>query len=221
MSLSEYFTPPPITASFADAGADLPGTLPVVEEGYLLFEVVDKGIGISDDKIKTLFAPFQQAQRFAGGTGLGLFSLARRVEAQRGQYGVRNRTDGTVGCVFWFILPYVSDPTMNADGLLASCLASVDEEDTQTDSYIEKSRTVSDVSDLPLSVSPSSLDILLVDDSVSVLKTTRMMLAKQGHSVDTAVNGADALDSLLKKTYDVVLMDIQVCISCFLHVCPV
>ena len=34
---------------------------------YLLFEIVDTGIGIAPDKIDTLFAPFKQAQRFAGG----------------------------------------------------------------------------------------------------------------------------------------------------------
>ena len=31
------------------------------------------------------------------GTGLGLFSLAKRVEAQQGQYGVRSRSDGAAG----------------------------------------------------------------------------------------------------------------------------
>ena len=33
------------------------------------------------------------------GTGLGLFSLAKRVEAQQGQYGVCSRSDGAAGTV--------------------------------------------------------------------------------------------------------------------------
>ena len=208
MSLSEYFIPPPVAAS----DAETPAPPPMVEEGYLLVEVEDKGIGIAEDKLESLFMPFKQAQRFAGGTGLGLFSLAKRVEAQHGQHGVRNRNDGNVGCVFWFALPYVPDPTMKSDWLLGSCTASEDVDDAETEDYFEKSRSVSEVSDLPRSATPSlpSLDILLVDDSVSVMKTTKMMLTRQGHSVDTAVNGADGLEKLLKRHYDIVLMDIQV-----------
>ncbi len=38
---------------------------------FLLLEVEDNGIGISDEMIGSLFAPFKQAQRRAGGTGLG------------------------------------------------------------------------------------------------------------------------------------------------------
>ena len=194
-----------------------------IASSYLLFEVVDTGIGISDDKIKTLFAPFQQAQRFAGGTGLGLFSLARRVEAQNGACGVRKRDDGVTGSVFWFMLPYVPDPTMEQDcmpscgstvlGTLTPARTSITSELSEEGvpekgPPIVRSPSVLYVAGLP----QAPLNILLVDDSISVMKTTHMMLTKQGHTVDTAVNGADALDSLLKKTYDIVLMDIQVCI---------
>ena len=37
-------------------------------EAYLLFEIKDMGIGIAQDVMDALFAPFKQAQRFAGGT---------------------------------------------------------------------------------------------------------------------------------------------------------
>ena len=191
---------------------------------YLLIEVTDTGIGISDDKIKTLFAPFQQAQRFAGGTGLGLFSLARRVEAQNGACAVHKREDGTTGSVFWFMLPYVPDPTMEQEcmmnggsptflGTLSPVRTSVMSELSEVggpDNGRESARSPSTRHLAGLPQAP--LNILLVDDSISVMKTTRMMLTKQGHTVDTAVNGADALDSLMKKSYDIVLMDIQVCI---------
>ena len=43
------------------------------------------------------------------GTGLGLFSLAKRVEALGGHYGVRNRPDGVQGSIFWFAIPYKPD----------------------------------------------------------------------------------------------------------------
>jgi signal transduction histidine kinase len=40
--------------------------------------VEDAGIGIAKEKRNELFQPFKQAQRHAGGTGLGLFSLSKR-----------------------------------------------------------------------------------------------------------------------------------------------
>lgn len=36
---------------------------------YIRFEVIDEGIGISDDMMGKLFSPFRQAQRLTGGTG--------------------------------------------------------------------------------------------------------------------------------------------------------
>lgn len=41
--------------------------------------------------------------------GLGLYSLAKRIDALRGQYGVMQRTDGIRGTVFWFAFPYRPD----------------------------------------------------------------------------------------------------------------
>ena len=75
----------------------------------ILVEVEDNGVGISKDMQSKLFAPFQQAQKNAGGTGLGLYSLAKRVEALGGKYGVRDRTDGQQGSLFWFTFPYRPD----------------------------------------------------------------------------------------------------------------
>lgn len=48
---------------------------------------------------------FDQAQRQEGRTGLGLYSLARRVEALQGEYGVQRRLDGLQGSLFWFTIP--------------------------------------------------------------------------------------------------------------------
>eukprot|EP01040_Poterioochromonas_malhamensis_P005977 gene5977-biopygen1029 len=48
----------------------------------------DTGIGMSAEAMGQLFSPFKQAQRLAGGTGLGLYSLAKRVEALNGSYGM-------------------------------------------------------------------------------------------------------------------------------------
>jgi len=55
----------------------------------------------------------------------------------------------------------------------------------------------------------SCLFFLVVDDSITILKTTSLVLTKADHRVDTAINGKLALELMSCKIYDVVLMDIQ------------
>ena len=71
--------------------------------------VEDHGVGVSEELRETLFQPFRQAQRHTGGTGLGLYSLFKRMEALGGDCGVRARSDGSAGSVFWFSFPYRPD----------------------------------------------------------------------------------------------------------------
>ena len=71
--------------------------------------IIDTGIGISESARASLFQPFQQAQKRAGGTGLGLYSLLKRVEALGGRCGVASRDDGQRGSAFWFEFPYRPD----------------------------------------------------------------------------------------------------------------
>lgn len=79
------------------------------DKAMVMVEVEDTGIGLSEDGMRNLFAPFKQAQRLAGGTGLGLFSLSNRMESLQGHCGVRGRRDGQQGCLFWFAFPYKPD----------------------------------------------------------------------------------------------------------------
>ena len=55
----------------------------------------------------------------------------------------------------------------------------------------------------------SCLFFLVVDDSMTILKSTSTVLTKAGHRVDSAINGKLALELMSCKIYDVVLMDIQ------------
>ena len=58
----------------------------------------------------------------AGGTGLGLYSLSRRIEALGGQYGVHGRKDGKQGSAFWLSFPYRPDHMMSTKDPEASPL---------------------------------------------------------------------------------------------------
>jgi PAS domain S-box-containing protein len=51
--------------------------------------------------------------------------------------------------------------------------------------------------------------ILLAEDNVTNQRVARAVLEKMGHHVDVVVNGLDALRALAARSYDIVLMDIQ------------
>jgi CheY-like chemotaxis protein/signal transduction histidine kinase len=61
----------------------------------------------------------------------------------------------------------------------------------------------------PKIVIKKSLSVLVVDDSMSIMKIMKMSLERGGHGVQSAVNGKIALDFLLENHYDVVLLDLQ------------
>ena len=79
--------------------------------------IEDHGVGIPGSQRTVLFQPFRQAQRMTGGTGLGLFSMLKRVEALGGDCGVSERRDGRSGSSFWFSFPYRPDDTVTSSAL--------------------------------------------------------------------------------------------------------
>jgi hypothetical protein len=72
----------------------------------LLVEVADMGVGIPEEKRGLLFKPFSPMQRRSGGTGLGLYSLALRVQELGGLFGVRSRGGPSEGSIFFFAIPF-------------------------------------------------------------------------------------------------------------------
>jgi CheY-like chemotaxis protein len=149
--------------------------------------VEDTGIGISRENKLLLFKQFSKVQSNAvGSTGLGLYSLLMRTEAIGGTCGVQDRNDNKSGSAFWFTFPYRPDVIMH-------------EKDDEVP--VKQIATVTS----------RALNLLLVDDSASVVKILTNRLVAAGHRVVTASNGSDGLDMMLRMRdeLDLVIMDVQ------------
>eukprot|EP01031_Cornospumella_fuschlensis_P045882 gene45882-56154_t len=183
----------------------------------LLVEIEDTGIGMTDEAMANLFNAFKRAQKFAGGTGLGLFSLAKRIEALGGVYGVKKRPDGVQGSLFWFTIPYrpdeqfaamsaahhTSSPPTSAGASGLPVRTNFQNEAKRDDSSASVFAGGSAASSNKSGMEPG-LKILIVDDSASIQKMMSMMLRRHGHEVDQAENGAAAV-ALLSKHYAAVV----------------
>ncbi len=162
-----------INVSLVKRGGDYP---------EIAFDVRDTGIGISQNKISTVFNSFTQASsdttRRFGGTGLGLTICKRLVELQHGTIEVASRRG--IGSTFTFVLPY----------------GVAEQQNFQPTPALEAYQL-------------NDVRLLLVDDDASNRMVATSFLNKMGVRVTAAENGAIAVDKVQEQDYDVVLMDLQ------------
>ncbi len=173
-------------------------TLRVVrmEEGsdsvLVRFDVIDTGIGITPEVMRTLFAPFQQADsstsRQFGGTGLGLVITRRLAGLMQGEAGAES-TPGR-GSTFWFSarLKKSTNPNSTRPALSDS--------------------TASEV----LREKFAGTRVLLAEDEPINQMVAEELLAEVGFSVDFAADGLEVIrrfEQAPAGTYALILMDIQ------------
>ncbi|MEO1220532.1 MAG: ATP-binding protein [Pseudomonadota bacterium] len=160
------------------------------DEEELYIEVKDTGIGISEKRLQTIFAPFTQGEsdtaRHYGGTGLGLSISRQLAELLGGTIDVQSVAGE--GSTFRLTLPAnYTEPALP---------------DPIDDEPFEPSMLT------------QSASILLVEDHDVNRLLVSEMLERCGQSVATAHDGNEAIamviDSIMRdKPYDLVLMDIQ------------
>lgn len=155
---------------------------------YIIFDIEDTGMGISDASLRSLFRPFTQAEasttRRFGGTGLGLSIAKSLVELMDGDIQLTSK-EGT-GTKFTMRVPYTR-------GERSALHAQPGARET--------------ANDIAATVRP--LSILVVEDNPMNQKVAVRTLQKLGHTAIGADNGLEGLQLLQANPdrFDLVLMD--------------
>jgi len=152
----------------------------------LRLTVSDSGIGMSEEVLKRIFAPFEQADssstRRYGGTGLGLSICRRLVELMGGRIWASS-TPGSGSSFFVelpFLVPYLPLVAVPQQKLLS----------------------------LPLP-DMHPVAILLAEDNLINARSMSAILTRFGHRVVTVEHGQLAFEAWQGTSFDCILMDVQ------------
>lgn len=154
----------------------------VREDGDVLFSVLDSGIGIPEDKMGTIFETFRQVhdQQAIKAGGTGLgLAICKRLVELMGG-DLKVTSEVGAGTNFFFNIPMVeAEATKDTSKLVIP-------------------------EDIDL-----NLNILLVEDNMANQEIAKAFLSRWGVGLEVANNGLEAVEMIVSKTYDIVLMDLH------------
>lgn len=157
-------------------------TLKNQDSCHIRFEIIDTGIGMTDEQLSRIFNEFEQAEvsttRDFGGTGLGLSITKMLVNLFGGSIDVKsNHGKGTK---FIIELPFKIG--------------------TKNDIYIIREKT-------PKNKVLKNLNVLIVDDEPYNRKLLSAILNKHQANLSEVKNGREAIEEIKRNSYDLILMD--------------
>ena len=149
--------------------------------GYLSFTVRDTGVGVSEEKMKSIFESFIQGDQTTtkefGGTGLGLAISLRLCQMMKGSLDVKSRLGEGASFIAKFCL----------------------DKDWSSFDTIEMGAVVSE-----------KLKILLVEDNkVNQKIASRIISTQFDCEVSLANDGLEGVDLFSKESFDLVFMDLS------------
>ncbi|EKO3877707.1 response regulator [Vibrio metschnikovii] len=151
------------------------------DNGKAIVSVIDQGPGISQAFRERIFQRFAQADSSdtRAKEGTGLGLAISRELIERMGGQIDFQSTVGKGSRFFFVLPLVSP------------LCTLKSDASHDDNH------------------PPTGRILVVEDNVDVAKLLAIMLGDAGYQVDICYNGADALQAIHSRTYDLISLDLM------------
>ena len=155
----------------------------------IVFNVIDTGIGIPEDRLYSIFESFTQvsnsrARKFEG-AGLGLTITRQLVNLMNGRISVSSQLG--LGSTFKVELPF---------------MLPVEE------SPADEKFTITTV-DVPAEIELTGIKILLVEDNKVNQFLAKKLLTRMGFEIDIAGDGESAIEKINHNSFDLILMDVQ------------
>ena len=152
----------------------------------ILFSLKDTGSGIPQNQLWEIFEPFSQvstsAEERRHGSGLGLAISKRTAEAMGGSMWAQSEEDNG-STIHFMIRTKTSTGSGIADGVEEPVFGNLANE--------------------------HPFHILLAEDNIENQEVTREMLKRFGYEVDIVAGGKEIMRAVGDKTYDIILMDVQ------------
>ena len=164
-------------------------------DNSLRFEVIDEGIGLSEEDVQSVFTRFYQGDHLVKGSGIGLSYAKELVELLKGEIGAFNNSEK--GATFWFTIPLVT-VDVDDDELLSSAVLNQNE-------GVELEGKFSQVR----AVNLKEYSLAIVEDDNDMRSFLNSLFHDQFKSVVCYENGRVALEGLKKSEVDLVLSDVM------------
>ncbi len=167
------------------------------------FRVRDSGIGIPENRISELFAPFSKGlhadKRQLKGTGLGLSICKTLVELQQGKISVESEPFKGTSVIFTLPFSHIEEAPAFAESFEDSFISDLTVMDgTETEIDVQAPHTIS----IP--------KVFLVDDESINLQTLKLYLKDSGFELETFSDGLDALSAISKGNIpQLILLDVM------------
>jgi len=154
------------------------------QKDWVVIAITDTGPGIPEEIKKNLFQPFTTNK--PGGSGLGLFTVKRIMEALKGQVEVESLSGK--GTTVKLYLPYDQKE--------------LEEREFLTERLQEET---------PSQPTPSIKRVLLMDDEKDIRESLKELLENFNYEVRTCENGEEALEIYQKEgPFEAVILDLTV-----------
>ena len=162
----------------------------VANQPRFRIDVIDTGIGIPADKLKTIFDEFTQADgsitRRYGGTGLGLAITKKLVQMYNGRIWVESEV-----------------------GRGSAFHVEIDLDEIPSPAGLSEPRPAAAAAPPDAVPAPSRVRILIVEDNLVNQRVVAGLLTKKGYNTTVVNHGGEALAALEAASFDLVLMDVQ------------